>query len=102
MIPNDNPSVSKITGSRPTAPMRSDWSKDFKCHILFDKVIATTKAKYVLFSYNNDGFMSKTFIDASLKRYGKPETFVCKKSLIKNIKIGNRKMRMNISNIFFY
>lgn len=79
LILNDNPSVSKITGSRPTAPMRSDWSKDFKCHILFDKVIATTKAKYVLFSYNNDGFMSKTFIEASLKRYGKPETFVCKK-----------------------
>ena len=29
LILDDNPSVSAITGSRPTAPMRSDWSKEF-------------------------------------------------------------------------
>lgn len=79
LILNDNPNVSKITGSRPTAPMRSDWSKDIKTHILFDKVIANTKAKYIVFSYNNDGFMSKEYIEAVLKRYGKKETYVCKK-----------------------
>lgn len=79
LILNDEPAISKITGSRSTAPMRSDWSKDLKAHILFDKVIAHTKAKYILFSYNNDGFMTKSFIEASLKRYGKPETYVCKK-----------------------
>lgn len=76
---NDNPSLSKITGSRPTTPMRSDWSKDFKTHILFDKILAKTKAKYIVFSYSKDGFMSKSFIEASMKRYGKPETFICKK-----------------------
>ncbi len=79
LVLNDNPPLSKITGSRPTAPMRSDWSKNYKAHILFDKVLAETKAKYILFSYNNDGFMSKTFIEAALKRYGKQETFICKK-----------------------
>ncbi|MEG2335792.1 DNA adenine methylase, partial [Chryseobacterium sp.] len=79
LILNDEPTISKITGSRSTTPMRSDWSKDLKAHILFDKIIAQTKAKYILFSYNNDGFMTKSFIEASLKRYGKPETYVCKK-----------------------
>ena len=79
LILNDNPEISKVTGSRYTAPYRSDWSKEYKAHILFDKIIEKTKAKYILFSYNNDGFLSNDFIEASLKRYGKEETFVCKK-----------------------
>jgi adenine-specific DNA-methyltransferase len=79
LVLNDKPSISNITGSRPTTPMRSDWSKDFKTHILFDKILAKTKAKYIVFSYSKDGFMSKSFIEASMKRYGKPETFICKK-----------------------
>lgn len=75
----DNPTVSTITGSRSTSPMRSDWSKDYKSHILFDKILAKTKAKYIIFSYSKDGFMSKSFIESSMKRYGKADTFVCKK-----------------------
>lgn len=79
LILNDKPKISNITGSRKTTPMRSDWSMDYKSHILFDKLIAKTKAKYVIFSYSKDGFMSKSFIEACLKRYGKPETYICKK-----------------------
>ncbi len=75
LILDDNPPISKVTGSRSTAPMRSDWSKELKVNILFDKILAKTKAKYIIFSYNNDGFMSKEYIEAALKRYGKPETF---------------------------
>lgn len=75
----DNPSISNVTGSRSTTPMRSDWSKNFKTHILFDKILAKTKAKYIVFSYSKDGFMTKSFIEASMKRYGKPETYICKK-----------------------
>lgn len=78
LVLDDNPKISPITGSRSTTPMRSDWSKDIKSHILFDEIIAKTKAKYILFSYSQDGFMSKSFIEASLKRYGKIETYVCK------------------------
>ncbi|NIK11519.1 DNA adenine methylase [Alkalibacillus almallahensis] len=74
----DNPTISPVTGSRKTAPMRSDWSKNYKSHILLDKILAKTKAKYILLSYNNDGFLSKQFIEASLKRYGKKETYQCK------------------------
>lgn len=79
LILNDNPTISKITGSRSTAPLRSDWSKEFKVNILFDEILAKTKAKYIILSYNNDGFMSKEFIEASMKRYGKHDTFICKK-----------------------
>lgn len=83
LILDDNPTISKVTGSRSTTPMRSDWSKEYKANILFDKILAKTKARYIILSYNNDGFMSKEFIEASMKRYGKPETFVCKKILYK-------------------
>lgn len=79
LVLDDNPSISKVTGSRSTAPMRSDWSKEYKANILFDRILAKTKAKYIVLSYNNDGFMSKEYIEAAMKRYGKPETFVCKK-----------------------
>jgi adenine-specific DNA-methyltransferase len=79
LVLNDDPKISSITGSRSTTPMRSDWSKNYKAHILLDKILSKTKAKYILFSYSKDGFISKDFIDASLKRYGKPETYVCKK-----------------------
>lgn len=79
LILDDCPSVSKVTGSRPVMPMRSDWSKEYKVNILFDKIVAKTKARYIVLSYNNDGFMSKKYIEAVLKRYGKPETYCCKK-----------------------
>lgn len=79
LILSDCPSVSKVTGSRPVMPMRSDWSKEYKVNILFDKIIAKTKARYIVLSYNNDGFMSKEYIEAVMKRYGKPETYCYKK-----------------------
>lgn len=78
LVLDDNPSISTVTGSRSTAPMRSDWSKEYKANILFDRILAKTKARYVILSYNNDGFMSKEYIEAAMKRYGKPETYVCK------------------------
>lgn len=86
LILNDNPEISKVTGSRPVSPMRSNWSKEYKTNILFDKIIAKTQAKYIVFSYNNDGFMSKEFIESCLKRYGKPNTYICKKILYKKYK----------------
>ena len=74
--------------------MRSDWSKNYKSHILFDQLISKTTAKYILFSYSTDGFMSKSFIEACLKRYGKSESYQCKKisySKYKNFKSRGKK-----------
>lgn len=79
LVLDDDPKISPVTGSRSTAPYRSDWSKDYKAHILFDKVIAKTLARHIVVSYSNDGILSKDFIEAVLKRYGKPETLVCER-----------------------
>lgn len=78
LILNDEPPISKVTGSRPVTPMRSGWSRDLYAHILFDKVIAKTNARHIVLSYSDDGFMSKDFIESTMKRYGKEETFICK------------------------
>lgn len=77
LILNDNPPISRVTGSRPTTPMRSNWSKMHHAHILFEKVLAETKASHIVFSYNNDGFMSKDYIEKTLKRLGIEETYDC-------------------------
>ena len=80
LILDDEPeNISIVTGSRNTAPMRSDWSKKYKVHILLDKVVAETKAKHIFLSYSSAGDMSKDYIEAVLKRYGVEETFACYK-----------------------
>lgn len=71
----DSPSVSKVTGSRPTGPMRSDWSKDLKVHILLDSLLSKTRATHIFLSYSSDGLMSKDFIESVFKRYGKRDTY---------------------------
>lgn len=78
LVLNDKPdTISKVTGSRSTREMRSDWSKIYKVHILLDKIIALTKAKHIFISYNNDGDMSKDYIEAVLKRYGYENSYEC-------------------------
>lgn len=77
LVLDDDPPISSVTGSRPVTPLKSLWSKDVYSHILLDYVVSNTKARHVILSYNNDGFMSKEFIEATFKRYGKPETFEC-------------------------
>ena len=94
LILDDEPTVSKVTGSRSTKEMRSDWSKIYKAHILFDRVLANTSAKHIFLSYNNDGIMSREYIEAIMKRYGVGGTFECIKIPYKkyeNWKSNNKK-----------
>ena len=79
LVLDDDPKISPVTGSRSTSPYRSDWSKDYKAHILFDRVIAKTQARHIVVSYSNDGILSKDYIEAVLKRYGKVETLACER-----------------------
>ncbi len=102
LILDDNPSVSKVTGSRPVTSMRSDWSKEIKANILLDKILSKTKAKYIVLSYSSSGLMSKSFIEASLKRYGKPETYLCKKMPYKKYENWkSRNTKQNFEYLFF-
>lgn len=76
LILDDKPlQISKVTGSRSTKEMRSDWSKIYKVHILLDKILAETSAQHIFLSYNNTGDMSKEFIESIMKRYGYETTF---------------------------
>lgn len=77
LVLDDNPQMSKITGSRPVTPMKSMWSKDIYAQMLFEEVVASTNAKYIIMSYNNDGIMSKDYIEATLKRYGIEDSYTC-------------------------
>ena len=54
----------------------SDWLEKYRAHIIFDRIIATTVAGHVLFRYDDSGALSKSFVEASLKRYC--DTYECK------------------------
>ena len=75
----DNPVIKGKTGARNTSSQTSDFSKDGKVHIEFEKIIAKAKFKYIIVSYSSDGIMSKEYIESVLKRYGKEETYQFKK-----------------------
>lgn len=102
LILYDSPSISPITGSRSTKPMRSDWSKDIKAHILLDEILANTKARYIVLSYSVDGIMSKQFIESCFKRYGKPETYEFKKIEYKKYRNWKTKRENNHYEYIFY
>ena len=75
----DNPIIKGKTGARDTSLQTSDFSKDGKVHIEFEKIIARAKFKHIIVSYSTDGIMSKEYIESVLKRYGKEETYQFKK-----------------------
>lgn len=102
LVLDDEPSISKITGSRPVTPMKSLWSKDLYAHILFDKVLAETRAKHVILSYSDDGFMSKDFIESTLKRYGKEDTYECREIVYKEYENVKSSRNKNHQEYLFY
>lgn len=74
LVRDDNPILKGITGARKYDNISNAWSKSYEVEVLFEKVIAKTKAKYILFSYSSDGLMSKDFITNVLKRYCHEDT----------------------------
>lgn len=75
----DNPEIKGKTGARDTSNQTSNFSKDGKVHIEFERIIAKARFKYIIVSYSTDGIMSKEYIENVLKRYGKENTFQFKK-----------------------
>ena len=74
----DNPEIKGVTGTRDTTSKRSDWSRRGRVEILFDQILAHTKAKHVVLSYSSKGIMSKEYIESVLKRYGDKDTLLVK------------------------
>ncbi|HPG92324.1 MAG TPA: Dam family site-specific DNA-(adenine-N6)-methyltransferase [Clostridia bacterium] len=71
----DNPILRGKTGARDMKNCASDFSKNGKAQIAFDKLIANANFKHIILSYSSDGIMSKDFIESVLKRYGKKDTY---------------------------
>lgn len=86
LVRNDNPVLKGITGTRDLSWISQAWSTKNQVEIEFEKVIATTKAKYIIMSYSSDGLMSKDFIMNVLKRH-------CYDKTIDFIKIEYKKYR---------
>ena len=94
LILNDNPELKGVTGARQYKNVSNAWSKPNKVEVLFDKVLAKTKAKHIVFSYSSDGLMSKDYILYALKRYCYDESVSCEEidyKRYKNFKTGDKK-----------
>lgn len=83
---NDNPEIKGKGGLRDTGKTSSAFSRSGDAEVVFEKIIAKAKFKYILLSYNSDGLVSQKFLENILKRYGKPETFELRKINYKQYK----------------
>ena len=77
LVRNDNPCVRGITGARSWENVSNIWSKPYEVEVAFERVIAKTRAKYVVLSYSTDGIMSKDYILYVLKRYCHADSVEC-------------------------
>lgn len=73
---NDSPEVHGITGTRPFKSKKSNYSIKKKCFESFDELIKTAKFKYIIFSYNSEGILSKDEINTTFKKYCIPSSVV--------------------------
>lgn len=83
---NDYPQIKGKGGLRNTRETSSAFSRNGDVEVVFEKLIAKAKFKYIILSYNSDGLMSQKYIENILKRYGKPETYELKKINYKQYK----------------
>lgn len=83
--------ISKVSGI-PNDWNKSDWNKKSKVKDTFEKLIQNTNAKYILISYNNEGYLSELDFINIMNKYGTIQTFQKDYSVFKggNIKSNNR------------
>lgn len=74
----DNPTLYGVSGQRDHSQTDSDFSRKGYAQKAFEDLIAKANFKHIVLSYSPDGILSKEFIEAVLKRYGKKETYVLK------------------------
>lgn len=67
--------------------IKSTWTNKISCKIELEYIIKHTKAKCIIMSYNNDGFMSIDDIERIMSLYG---SYSSKKKLTKRFKCNNK------------
>lgn len=82
----DSPDIKGKGGLRNTSETASAFSRSGDVEVEFEKIIAKSRFKYIILSYNSDGIMSEKYIENVLKRYGKPETYQLTKIKYKRYK----------------
>jgi len=100
IIRNDNPKTHGVGAHRDNDRL-SKWCKKGEVEFEFEELIKTANFKYILFSYSDKGIMSPKFIEAVLKRYGNPDTFMLKKINFvkyKSTRAVNKEIKENTNN----
>lgn len=98
----DNPKIIGKTGGRYDTKLKnSKFSKNISVNIIFEKLISESKSKYIIISYSSDGLMSKDYIEAVLKRYGKEKTYYFKKFNYRRYKNNKLEYKEHFEYLFF-
>ena len=69
---------------------RSTYCKKREVGKVFDELIKNADFKYVFLSYNNEGLMSKEFVQATMKKYGRYDSATVEYQRFKADKTENR------------
>lgn len=77
LIRDDSPKLRGITGTRGLDDVSNIWSKPYEVEVAFERIIAKTKARHIVFSYSTDGLMSKDYILYVFKRHCYAESVEC-------------------------
>jgi adenine-specific DNA-methyltransferase len=87
--------LSKISGI-PNNWNKSEWNRKTTIKNTFEELIQNTNSKYILISYNNEGFLSYYDFFSILEKYGKVEYFEKDYTVFRggNIKSNNRSSKV--------
>ena len=70
IIRNDNPEVKGVTGVRDCSDVKSEFCNQRLIESALDTLLKSSKAKYIIMSYNNEGLISKEKIVDLMNKYG--------------------------------
>lgn len=71
----DFPELKGVTGVRAYEGQKSDFCLKRSVVSAFDELIKNANFKHIILSYNTDGIMSNSDIEAIMKKYGMADTF---------------------------
>ena len=91
--------ISRVSGI-PRNWRRSVYNKRAECHQAFRDLVQNTDAKYLLISYNNEGFISMKEMIALLRKIGKTEVYASKYNAFRGSRNFNNRSIHVIEHLF--
>ena len=93
-------SLSRVSGI-PNDWNKSEWNKKTTIKNSFEELIRNTNAKYILVSYNNEGFLSYNDFNTILTKYGSVEYFETDYSVFRGGNIKSNKRSTKVKELLF-